>query len=262
MFYYPGHPQTFNYGRTGASSGGTPAFNPATYGTVISAHTARGLGFIDGASVPSLPDESGNGNTFTAPAGSNEGTYDDGEPAVVYDGDDYYRAASRTNYNTLHQTPRGTVVARVALANVASGVRHAIFGTGTVTKSNTGVTVIIDDAAGTNRLRAGVFPNANPAVYDLNSAAADLTLTAGVFVIVAAAWDGTDMRLYASGAHLVTDTSSGSPDPGPSTQFPEIGAVGGTTQIEGEISDVIVYSDKLDAAAIADLTTALEAEYV
>jgi hypothetical protein len=261
IFYDDAGPDTYSVSEARALVTVPRTFQASDYGTPIAEYSAR-WGYQDAAAVSRLVDESGGGHTLVAPSGSNEAVHVASGPHNDHDGSDYYRGANKTPFDVLHQTPQGTIVVRVALRSATSGARHGLFSTATLTKSNTGVAFILDDVSGTNRVRIGVFSSSASAVYDLNSASADLTLTGGEFVTVAAAWDGTDMRLYADGAFLVSEAIDGTPDAGTSTRWPEVGALAGTTDIDGFISDAIVFSDKLDAATVAGLTTALEALYV
>ena len=245
------------------TDGGSAPFDPSTYGTVISAHTARGLGLSNGASVPSLTGYGPAERVITAPSGSAEATYNSADQTMDYDGNDYYEAASRTPYDTLHQGPAGTVVVRFALDSATSGDAHILFATATESGSNVGVTAYIDDRSSrSNRMMLAV--SGGTSIYSADDPAASLTLVGGVHVILAYAWDATDARLYQDATLLLTEAASGdSPSAATSDTIPTFGA-GPASRFDidtGSVSDYLIYSDKLDATDVAALVTALEAEY-
>ena len=245
------------------TDGGSDPFDPSTYGTVISAHTARGLGLSNGASVPSLTGYGPAERVITAPTGSAEATYNSADQTMDYDGNDYYEAASRTPYDTLHQGPAGTVVVRLALDSATSGDAHILFATATESGSNVGVTAYIDDRSGrSNRMILAV--SGGTFIYSTDDPSASLTLVGGVHVIVAYAWDATDVRMYQGATLLHTETASGeSPSAATSDTIPTFGAgPAGRFDIDtGSVSDYLIYSDKLSATDVAALVTALGAEY-
>ena len=83
-------------------------------------------------------------------------------------------------------------------------------------------------------------------------------------MIVAFAWDATDVRMYQGATLLHTETASGeSPSAATSESIPTFGA-GPASRFDidtGSVSDYLIYSDKLSATDVAALVTALEAEY-
>jgi len=233
------------------TDGGSAPFDPSTYGTVIAAWSARGSGYADGASVDTLADISGNGRDFVAPSGSSEGVMVAAPPGVTFDGSDEYRAASRTPFDTLHKAVTGTIVVRYAPASATS---------------DTGVLATLDDrsaVAGSNRLRlfAPRGVHGSP-IYDTLGAAAEAVLVSGEYTILAFAFDATNAHLYQGAAQRGTDTAAAvTPSASASDSLPAIGAASGNFHLEGELSDVLIYSDKLSATDVAALVTALEAEY-
>jgi hypothetical protein len=180
-----------------------------------------------------------------------------------YDGNDYYEAASRTPYDTLHQGPAGTVVVRFALDSATSADTYILFATATASPSNVGVTAYINDRSGrSNRMMLAV--SGGTAIYSADDPASSLTLVGGVHVIVAFAWDATDARLYQGATLLLTEAASDeSPSAATSESIPTFGA-GPASRFDidtGSVSDFLIYSDKLSATDVAALVTALEAEY-
>lgn len=242
----------------------TRTFEASDYGTPIAEYSAR-WGYEDGSSVTRLVDESGNSNIFNAPAGSNEGVASDSGPHITLDGDDYYTVADKAPFNGLHQTPQGTIVVRVALASASTSAINALFSTSLFLSSNIGVFLCIDDrSTRDNRIRFAVF-NSATAVYVTNEADADITgLSDGEWITVAVAWDATDARFYLDGTLIDTVASSGeTPSASDSSKVGTIAGAGDspTYAPSANLSDVMVFSDKLSAANVSALTTALEAEY-
>jgi len=248
------------------TDGGSAPFDPSTYGTVIAAWSARGSGYADGASVDTLADISGNGRDFVAPSGSSEGVMVAAPPGVTFDGSDEYRAASRTPFDTLHKAVTGTIVVRYAPASATSDALQTFFATSGFSTSATGVLATLDDrsaVAGSNRLRlfAPRGVHGSP-IYDTLGAAAEAVLVSGEYTILAFAFDATNAHLYQGAAQRGTDTAAAvTPSASASDSLPAIGAASGNFHLEGELSDVLIYSDKLSATDVAALVTALEAEY-
>tara|TARA_Y100001951_G_scaffold104036_2_gene114450 strand:- start:590 stop:1363 length:774 start_codon:yes stop_codon:yes gene_type:complete len=249
--------------RAASRAGG---FDAAAFGTLISWASASQGTYTDGASVVTLADESGNSNIFTAPAGSNEAVFVAGDPSYDFDGNDHYRGSSKTPFDTLHQTPQGAIVVRFALDDVTTNTIHALFSTCLFLSANVGIVLVVQRAAifGAPRVRLAVYEGTGTAIYNTNSSSSNLAIANGEFVTVGVAWDATDARIYVNGSLVTTVAGSGQPPSvSTSTSLPNIGGLGGgaTSAIVGKISDVFIYSDKLDGATMGALTTALEAEY-
>ena len=254
------------YGTDLSIPAASTAFDPSDYGTVISAHTARGSGYVDGASVDNLADISGNGRHFIAPSSSNEGVMVAAPPGVLFDVNDEYRAASRTPFDTLHKTATGTIVVRYAPTSATSGELQTFFATSQFSTSGAGVLATLDDrevVAGSNRLRLFVPRGVSgEPIYDTLDLGAEATLVAGEYSILTFAFDATNAHLYQGATQRGTTAGSGdTPSASASSSLPAIRAASGNFHLEGELSDVLIYSDKLDAADVAALVAALEAEY-
>jgi len=241
-------------------------FDPSTYGTVIAAWSARGSGYADGASVDTLADISGNSRDFVAPSGSNEGVMETTPPGVTFDGGDEYRAASRTPFDTLHKTVTGTIVVRYAPTSATSDALQTFFATSGFSTSATGALATLDDrsnAAGSNRLRLFVPRGVSGSpIYDTLDLGAEATLVADEYTILTFAFDATNAAIYQDATLRGTDTAAAvTPSASASDSLPAIGAASGNFELEGKLSDVLIYSDKLDATDVAALVAALEAEY-
>lgn len=237
-----------------------------SYGTVVTHWTAEAVNPPDATDVGVLADVTQSGNTFTAPAVSNRATWSAANARLDFDGSDFYRGSSSTPYDTMHQTPEGTVVARFVPTTSSSGSLQTIFSTCAFSTSATGVNVTIDDrvsAPASNTLRFFVSRGVGgTSVYDTLSAAIAASLSTGVATVLAFAWDATDVRLYQDGALLGSDAPSANPpSASAASALPEIGASNGSFQFEEGLTDVVVFTNKLDATAIANITTAIEAQY-
>lgn len=92
----------------GPSAGGTPAFNPATYGTVVGWWKMEGQSYSDNDTVTTIADSSGNGYTLTQ-GGSGTGTFKtnilNGLPVLrTADNTEYWESAGDIIDDTVAQT--------------------------------------------------------------------------------------------------------------------------------------------------------------
>lgn len=243
-------------------SGADEGFSAADYGTPIAAYSAR-WPYVDGASIPTIIDEGGGGIHATAPSGASEGLYSDTEPSIGLDGNDNYIASARGDLDTLHQSPAGTVVVRMALSNAASNTLYFPFATSTESSGDVGVAVIVDDrSTRSNRMRLFVVNGGTP-IYASDEADGDTSLSSGAYAILVWAWDATDARMYQGATLLDTIAGSGeTPSGAASSDLPVYGS-GPSSRFDvvGDVTDWVIFSDKLDATDVGSLVAALEAEY-
>jgi hypothetical protein len=244
---------------------GAPAgFDASTYGTLISWVSASQGTYTDSASVATLADESGNGNTFAAAAGSDEATFLAGPPKRFnFDGDDHYQAASSAAWDVMHQTVAGggagggTIVWFARFASGADGDSLVTTYASRFTSGNGLGIYYSGTLAATGRLRvcAGTSSITNSADHNLPA----LPGTDWHSYILSVDAEAAEWQLYYDGSALGSAVSF-TQDDGASAVAPILGADPrgfALYEFTGDVGEVITYEGALSSGTVSSLHTAL-----
>lgn len=248
---------TLAYVETASNSAGVVSgtsnsvqWTPELAGTLISWLKPREDGHEDGADVLTLVDHSGNGIDFTAPTSANQGVYSSAARGVVFGGvDDWYEHAVHANFNSLHNTPAGTIAALV-VAQDDNDTLNTVFTSTTSTVSGLGFYVGWDDRNSDFReaVHGGRTTSGRNASGSLNGTL-DIGSNRLIYVV-----DALGIEFFVNAVSAFSRTwSSSIPLPGDSQVTPRIGLYG-TTEFAGyTLIEHLVYATTLDATNRANL---------
>ena len=124
------------------------------------------------------------------------------------------------------------------------------------TPGSTGYTILNNGAGGSRNPRITLESNKKIKLFweiadgTNKDTQADNAVTTDVWTYVACTWDGTTNKIYYNGALDTSESESGTPDTDSADMYIGIDPTDTDGHFEGEIDDLVIYSDVLEATEV------------
>ena len=235
---------------SGLAASAPSGFDWSVYGTLIGDYKALDAA-ADGGKVSIFPEVSGSGPTMSAPASSNEGTYEAATSSVLFDGSDDHYTATTTAFDTLHTAMTGTIATRCWISG--GGAFQGIFGSARTT-AGTGALLW-------TRVGRAILSVHNGSGWNYVAVQTGAVMsTPGLYSIIVSYSLG-GVRIWIDGVLQITSGAiTGTVPTGPASVPYTIGAAGDPAwYFNSQIRRLVVLSTEIDPADVAAITTELAA---